>query len=121
MCLFVLYREDIEVLGIKASSWINHKDTYISRDSSASWTSGVRFSVGSGTFSLRHRVQIPIKRVSRVLSPGVKRPGCEADHSLPSRTEVKNASGCTSIPPYVFMARCFVKHRDNFTLPLLAY
>jgi hypothetical protein len=36
-------------------------------------------------------------------SPGVKRPGCEADHSPPSSTEVKNGG---AIPPllHVFMA-----------------
>jgi hypothetical protein len=30
----------------------------------------------------------------------------------------KNAWSYTSTPPYVFMAWCFVKHRDNFTFTL---
>jgi hypothetical protein len=42
-------------------------------------------------------------------------PGGKADHSSPSSAEVKNAWSCTSTPPYVFMAWCLVKHRDNFT------
>jgi hypothetical protein len=57
----------------------------------------------------------PIQWVRRVLSLGVKRQGREGDHSPPSSTEVKNAWSYTSTPPYVFMAWCFVKHRDNFT------
>jgi hypothetical protein len=35
--------------------------------------------------------QPPIQRVPGALSLGVKRPGCEADHSPPSSAEVKNA------------------------------
>jgi hypothetical protein len=52
--------------------------------------------------------------------PGVKRPGREADHSPPSSAEVKNTWSCISTPKYVFMAWCFVKHRDNFTLLYLS-
>jgi len=36
--------------------------------------------------------------------PGVKRQGCEADHSLTSRAEIKNAWSYTSTPEYAFMA-----------------
>jgi hypothetical protein len=46
--------------------------------------------------------------------PGGKADGSEADHS-PSSTEVKNAWSYTSTLQYVFIARYFVKHRDNFT------
>jgi hypothetical protein len=42
---------------------------------------------------------------------GAKPPGCEADHSSPSSAEVKNAWSYTSIPPYVFMVWCLIKHR----------
>jgi hypothetical protein len=38
------------------------------------------------------------------LSPGVKRPGREADHSPPASAEVKK----TSTPPYAFMAWCLI-------------
>jgi hypothetical protein len=43
--------------------------------------------------------QPPIKWVPGALSLGVKRPGREADHSLPSSAEVKNAWSYTSTPP----------------------
>jgi hypothetical protein len=33
----------------------------------------------------------------------IKRPESEADYSLQSLAEVKNAWSCTSTPPYVFM------------------
>jgi hypothetical protein len=63
--------------------------------------------------------QPPIQRVPGALSLGVKRPGREADHSPPSSAEVKNALRYTSTPPYVFMAWCLVKHRDNFTFTFI--
>jgi hypothetical protein len=47
--------------------------------------------------------------VPGAISLGVKRPGCEADHSPPSSAEVKNAWSYTSTPQYVFMAWCLVK------------
>jgi hypothetical protein len=42
--------------------------------------------------------------VSRALSSGVKRLGCEADHSPPTSAEVKKIWIYTSTPPYAFMA-----------------
>jgi hypothetical protein len=59
--------------------------------------------------------QIPVNWVTRALSPDVKWSGSEADHSPPSRTEVKNAWSYTSTLPYDFRAWCLVKHRDTFT------
>jgi hypothetical protein len=58
--------------------------------------------------------QPPAQWVPGVLSLGVKLPGREADYSPPFSAEIKNAWSCTSIPQYVFMAWCLVKHRDNF-------
>jgi hypothetical protein len=49
-------------------------------------------------------IQPPMQWVPAALTPGVKRPGREADHSPPSSAEVKNAWRYTSIPQYVFMA-----------------
>jgi hypothetical protein len=43
--------------------------------------------------------QPPIQRVPGALSMGVKQPGREADHSLPSSAEVKNEWSHTSTPP----------------------
>jgi hypothetical protein len=56
-----------------------------------------------------------VQWVPGALTPGLKRPGHEDDHSPPSSAEVKNAWSYTSSPPYVFMAWRLVKHRDNFT------
>jgi hypothetical protein len=67
-------------------------------------------------FPLRHRsrpalgpTQPPIQWVPEVLTPGVKRLDHEADHSLPSSAEVKNARSYTSTPQYVFVAWCLIK------------
>jgi len=56
-----------------------------------------------------------------ILFPGVKRPKCEADNSLPSCAEVKNAWSYTSALPYVFMEWYLVNHGDKFTYTLPAY
>jgi hypothetical protein len=61
------------------------------------------------TFSTSSRpalgsTQPPIPWILGVLSPGVKRPGREADHSPPASTEVKKTWIYTSTPPQVFMA-----------------
>jgi hypothetical protein len=47
------------------------------------------------------------------LSPQVKRPGREDDHSLPSNIEVKNTWNYSSTPLYVSMAWCLIKHMDT--------
>jgi hypothetical protein len=43
--------------------------------------------------------QPPIQWVAVVLSAGLKRPGREADPSLPSRAEVKNSWSYIPLPP----------------------
>jgi hypothetical protein len=48
--------------------------------------------------------QPPIQRVPGALSPGVKRPGREVDHSPPTSAELKKMWIYTTTPPYVFMA-----------------
>jgi hypothetical protein len=48
--------------------------------------------------------QPPNQWVPGVLSPGVKRPGNEADHSPPTSAEVKKMWIYTSNPPYAFVA-----------------
>jgi hypothetical protein len=73
-------------------------------------------------------IQPPAQWVAGAITPGIKRPVHEADHSPPSSAEVKNAWGYTSTPQYVFTAWCLIKkrirfsgvalltkHRDNFT------
>jgi len=55
--------------------------------------------------------QCSIQWILGAVSPRVKWPGHEADHSPPSCAMVKNTWSYTSTPPYVFMARCLIKQR----------
>jgi hypothetical protein len=48
---------------------------------------------------LHFNLQPPIQWVPGALSLGVKRPGSEADHTLPYSAKVKNAWSYTSTPP----------------------
>jgi hypothetical protein len=50
-----------------------------------------------------HIHQPPIHWIPGALSPGVKRPDREVDHSPPASAEVKKTWIYTSSPPYVFM------------------
>jgi hypothetical protein len=97
--------------------------SYVSRDSSVSTVTRLGagrqefdYAQGKGLFLLVPRpVLWPIQLVRRGgLSPGVKLPGREADHSPPSSTKVKNVWRRTSTLQYIFMAWCLAKHRDNF-------
>jgi hypothetical protein len=71
---------------------------------------GVRVPVGSRIFfSTSSRpalgfTQSPIQWVLGALSPGIKRPGREADHSPPDSAEVKKMFNYTFTPPYAFKA-----------------
>jgi hypothetical protein len=56
--------------------------------------------------------QPPIQWVPGALSLGV------TDHSPPSSAQVKNAWSYTSIPQYVFMARCSLKRWGKLYLYL---
>jgi hypothetical protein len=70
---------------------------------------GVRVPVGSRMFSSPRRpdhfgsTQPPIQWVPGAFSPGVKRPGREADHSPPANAELKNIWIYTSTHPYAFV------------------
>jgi hypothetical protein len=72
---------------------------------------GVQVPIGSRIFSSPSRPDRlwgPIQRVPGALSPGVKRPGHEADHSPPTSAEVKKMWIYTSTPTYAFMAYCLI-------------
>jgi hypothetical protein len=58
----------------------------------------MRFYTALVTSSLRRSRYIPraIQWEPRALSPGIKRPGREADHLTPSRAEIKNAPHTSS-------------------------
>jgi hypothetical protein len=47
--------------------------------------------------------------------PGVNRQRRETDHPPPSSAEVKNMWSYISIPPYVFILWCLIKHKGKFT------
>jgi hypothetical protein len=64
----------------------------------------VRFLFSLHVVQTGYGAQPPIQWVPGTLSPGVKRPGREADHLPPTSAEVKNTWMYTSTPPYVFMA-----------------
>jgi hypothetical protein len=69
----------------------------------------VLLSVGARIFSTSSRpalrsTQPPIQWVPGALSPGVKRPGRDADHSPRTSAEVKKMWIYTSTPTYAFMA-----------------
>jgi hypothetical protein len=70
-----------------------------------------------GLFTVLGPTQPPIQWIPGALFLVVKWPGREADHSPPSRAEVKNAWSYTSNPQYVFMAWCLIKRRETLPLP----
>jgi hypothetical protein len=70
---------------------------------------GVRAPVGSGIFYSPRRptlgsTQHPTQWVPGTLSPRVKRPERDADHSPPTSAKVKKIWAYTSTPPNAFMA-----------------
>jgi len=65
-----------------------------------------------GTFGITYELRDPAP------SPMGKAAGSWSCLSPPSSAEFKNAWSYTSTPQYVFMARCLVKHGDNFTFTL---
>jgi hypothetical protein len=84
----------------------------VSRDSSVGipmgygWTVGFRFPAGARDFSLLHSVQTesvahpasyPVGTGGGGRFHGVKHPGREADHSSPSRAEVKNGGAISPL------------------------
>jgi hypothetical protein len=54
--------------------------------------------------------QPPIHCLPGALSPGMKRPGRETNHSPPYSTEVKNTWSYNFSPPYVYIAWCLVEY-----------
>jgi hypothetical protein len=86
--------------------------------------SRVRFPARAVNFSLHHRVQNGsgahpqpiIQWVPGNLSPGVKRPVCQADHLPPTSAEIKNAWSYTPLPHT--SSWLGAKLRTGTTLPL---
>jgi hypothetical protein len=85
-------------------------------------SSRFRIPAGERDFSLLQSIQTDsgthpasCSMGNRALSPGVKRPGREANHSLPSSAEVKTECGHIFIPHICFHGL----YRSNFTFYLL--
>jgi hypothetical protein len=72
---YVLYRDS--AVGIVSSYWLDDREV------------GVRIPVMSRIFTSLRSTQPPIQWVPWAVSPEVKRPGREADHSPPTNAEVK--------------------------------
>jgi hypothetical protein len=114
-------------LFITSSLKENVDSTYIKKSRGSSVSIGTRLRDGRSEFDSRQGQGLFFSSPSRpdrlwgppmvlmALSLGVKRPGREVDHSPPCNAEVKNSWSYTPIPPYVFVAWCLIKHRDNFT------
>jgi hypothetical protein len=62
-----------------------------------------------------------IQWITGALSLGVMWPWREADHSLRSSADVKNAWSYTSAPQYTFMEWCSVKAQGQLYLLQLSY
>jgi hypothetical protein len=65
----------------------------------------VRFPIGESDFSVLHNVQTgsgahPASYTAGTgaVSPGIKRQGREADHSVPSRSKIKNSGAIPPLP-----------------------
>jgi len=63
--------------------------------------------------SYRHQNELssfilPYSMRTGALSPGLKRPECETDHSPPPSDEIKKAWKCTSTPPQIFVVLCII-------------
>jgi hypothetical protein len=76
---------------------------------------GVRFLAVARNFFLLHSVQTgsesthpPIKWVLVALSLEVKQQMREAEHSPPSRAELKNDGDIPQFPQYIFVAWCLI-------------
>jgi hypothetical protein len=65
--------------------------------------------------------QPPIQWVAGVLSLGVERPARELTTHLHLVPRSRMHGAIPPFPQYIFMARCLVKHRDNFTFVQYVY
>jgi hypothetical protein len=70
------------------------------------WPGNFRYSTSSRP--ALGSTQSPIHWVMGTLSPGVKRPGRETDHSRPTSAQVKKTWIYTSTNPYFFMGKCLI-------------
>jgi hypothetical protein len=86
------------------------------------WRVGVQFLAKARFFSspqspdqLLAPTQPPIQWVLGALSPEIKWPGWEPDHSPPSSAKVKNGGTISPLPMSSWHRASLIKYRDNFT------
>jgi hypothetical protein len=79
-------------------------------DKDKGWTTGARLPVGTGNFSLIHRIQTgsEVHSASYEMGTSCSYPGGKADTSLPSNAEV-NAWSYTAPPAIRLIAWCLIK------------
>jgi len=105
------------LLLLKYRSWVIQSVQRLA----TGWTIGVlgvRLPTGAGNFSLLYCFQTGFgaQWLLGALSPRMKWPGREADHSPPSSDEIKNAWSYTSTSlsrEYVFIVWCLIKYRTR--------
>lgn len=73
---------------------------------------GVQFTVKAEKFVLSTAPRM-LEMDAMGSLPGVKAVGHEADHSLLSKAEVKNAWSYTSSPRYTFVLWCFIYKQER--------
>jgi len=87
-----------------------------------SWRPLLHSEYGEGIFLfVTSSTTLPIKCVAVAHSPGVKRPGREADHSPPSTSEIKNTWSYTSTPHTNSWCDTWLRPRTNLPLPLIKF
>jgi hypothetical protein len=91
-------------LYISCLSFLSHFQIFLTRFLSFYYIYHKNFSSSKSFRRALGFTQPPIQWLPGVLSPGVKRPGREADYSSPASGEVKKMRSYTSISPYAFMA-----------------
>jgi hypothetical protein len=96
-CIYTIY-----TTLLSGQAQYNRSCSIFSRSSSPDRVKNFLFSMSSRL--ALGPTQPPIQWVPGALSPGVKRPGREADHSPPTSAEVKKMRIYISTPPYAFKA-----------------
>lgn len=81
----------------------------------------IRCNLGSSCWLCLRSSQSSIQWIPGAISPGVKRPKREADHSPSFGAEFKKDWSCVSTIPCVFMMSCVISISDNFAFTCPIY
>jgi hypothetical protein len=105
MTIFLFFQDFYMLSGSRDSDWLRAGRP---RGWSSSPGRVKNFLFSMSSKPVLGSTQPPIQWIPRAVSPGVKRPGREADHSPPTSADVKKMWIFTSTPPYAFMAWCLI-------------